>query len=315
MNIKKIWMISMIVVISIMGFACDVDQDKEVDKTIIIAEQFGLAYAPIQIMKDQNFLSDQLEGYDIEWVKLGNTAAIREAMLADSLDIGFLGIPPFLIGYENGMDWKVFSGLSSSPLGLVSSDVNINSLSDIKTNDRIALPQPGSIQHILLSMAAEKTFGDAKYFDDQLVTMKHPDGMNALLSDGDVKFHYTSPPYLFEELKEENTQLVIDGATCFGDDFTFIIGVTTQAFQEDEAAFNALNTAMREAIEFINTHREESLDILSQYYDYDRDVLEDYLYHQNIQYTSEVKGMATFVDFMHNNGYLENTYNEEVLEW
>lgn len=285
------------------------------EKKLVIAEQFGLAYAPIQIMKEKGFLDEKLEGYEIEWVKLGNTAAIREAMLADKLDVGFIGIPPFLIGYDNNMEWGIFSGLSSSPLGLVSSDSNIKSLSDIKSTDRIALPQPGSIQHILLSMAAESEFNEADKFDEQLVTMKHPDGMAALLSGSEVNLHFTSPPYLFEELKYDSNSLVVGGEKCFGEEFTFIVGITSKEIKKNEALYNDLKKALVESIDFINNNREESVAILSKYYDYDNDTLIDYLYNQNIKYSTEVKGLNKFIEFMNNNGYLKNTYEVDELIW
>jgi len=288
---------------------------KEAAKEIVIAEQFGLAYAPLQIMRAKGYLSEALPEYEIEWVKLGNTAAIREAILADALDVGFLGIPPFLIGYDNGMEWGIFTGLSSAPLGLVSNNPEIQSLEDIKPTDRIALPQPGSIQHILLSMAAEKSFGAADYFDNQLVTMKHPDGMTALLSQGDVTLHYTSPPFLFEELKEENLSLVIDGNECFGDDFTFIVGMTTKAFREDAEGYAALVEAVNKAVAFMNDEPEETIEILSLYYDYDRSVLEDYVYHQGIEYTTELKGIETFIDFMKDNDLLKENIKVDDVKW
>lgn len=314
--IKKI--INYIILILLICFtlsACTNAKSKNDEKNIIIAEQFGLAYAPVQIMKEKGFLDDELSDYKIEWVKLANTTAIREAILADKLDVGFLGIPPFLIGHENGMDWKIFSGLSSSPLGLVSNDGEIKSIKDIKETDRIALPQPGSIQHILLSMAAKDEFDDAKYFDKQLVTMKHPDGMSALLSKGDVKLHFTSPPYLFEELKEEDTSLVIDGDECFGEKFTFIVGMTTKKMYEDKDGFEGLSIALDKSIKFINENREESLIILSNYYDYDKETLEEYLYDSGIEYTSELNGIDRFIEFMNEAGYLEELQTEEELTW
>ncbi len=92
---------------------------KEEAKTIRIAEQYGLAYAPLQVMKEGAYLEEILgDEYTVEWVKLANTAAIREAMLGDGLDVGFMGIPPFLIGVENGMEWKIMTGLSKSPWDL-----------------------------------------------------------------------------------------------------------------------------------------------------------------------------------------------------
>jgi NitT/TauT family transport system substrate-binding protein len=312
MKLKKVVVIILIIAVMMTVGSC---KKEEVKKEIIIAEQFGLAYAPIQIMKEKGFLDNRLEGYDIKWVKLGNTAAIREAILADSLDIGFLGIPPFLIGYDNKMDWKIFSGLSVSPLGLVTSDNDIKSLKDIKSTDKIVVPQPGSIQHILLSMGAEREFGDAGYFDNQLLTMKHPDGMSALLSSDEVSLHFTSPPYLFQELAEDTTSLLISGDECFGDEFTFIVGMTTEKFHNDIKAFNSLKLAISDAVNFINENEEESLEILNEYYDLDEEILRDYVYNQGIKYTTEVKGLDVFVEFMKKNGYINSDYDVEQLQW
>lgn len=290
-------------------------QVESIDKKVIIAEQFGLAYAPLQIMKDKGYLDEELTDYEIEWVKLGNTTAIREAILADELDVGFLGIPPFLIGYDNGMEWGIFTGLSSSPLGLVSNDSSIKSLADISQTDRIALPQPGSIQHILLSMAAEREFGKSDYFDNQLVTMNHPDGMNALLSGSDIKLHYTSPPFLFEELKSPDLSIVIDGEECFSGDFTFIVGMTTKKFKENEVAYNALKESVSKAIQFMNDNPDETVEILCRYYDYDKETMKNYLYEQGIIYSTEVKGTEKFIEFMIKNSLLKQTISIEDIIW
>ncbi len=55
------------------------------------------------------------------------------------------------------------------PLGLVVNDASITTLEQLKDAGKIALPQPGSIQHILLSMAAGRELGDSKALDNQLV--------------------------------------------------------------------------------------------------------------------------------------------------
>jgi NitT/TauT family transport system substrate-binding protein len=287
----------------------------EESKKLVIAEQFGLAYAPLQVMKEMGYLDEALPNYEIEWVKLGNTAAIREAILADALDVGFLGIPPFLIGYDNDMEWGMFTGLSSAPLGLVSNDPSIQSLEDIKETDRIALPQPGSIQHILLSMGADRAFGQADYFDKQLVTMKHPDGMTALMAGQEIGLHYTSPPFLFEEMKQEGLHQVIDGATCFGGDFTFIVGMMTEETKEDDLAYTALKEAVQQSVDYMASHPEESLDILMKAYDYDRETLREYVYDSGIVYGTDIKGVDTFIHFMKDNGYLNGQIEEKDVLW
>lgn len=282
------------------------------NKTVVIAEQYGLAYAPIQIMRAKGYLEEALPDYEIEWVKLGNTMAIREAMMADALDVGFLGIPPYIIGTDKGMTWKLFTGLSRAPLGLMGKEAI--ELSDIDETSKIALPQPGSIQHILLSMGAEKHLGSATYFDEQLVTMKHPDGMQMLLHGDGIEYHFTSPPYVFQE-REAGMKTIIDGEACFGGTFTFIAGVSSAAFKEDEKAYTAVVDALDKAIALIENDHDETLELLNEYYDIDKEILRLYVYQSGMVYETEIKGLETFVDFMLRHGYIEKSYEREELVW
>lgn len=282
---------------------------KETD-TLVVAEQYGLAYAPIQVMKARGTLEEMVDD-EIVWKTMANTTAIREALVADQLDVGFLGIPPFIIGYDHEVNWKIFTGLSEAPLALMSTeDIDFE---EISNDTRIALPQPGSIQHILLAMAAENIYGDAGYFDKQLITMKHPDGMQALLVGQDIQMHYTSPPYVFEEAKA-GMYTVIDSNTCMGEDFTFIVGVATESFHEDEN-FKVFKQALDETLEFMNQYPDETVDLLLPFYDYDKDTLKAYLYDEGILYTKDIKGVDKFVDFMYRNGYIDNLYESEQLTW
>ncbi|WBW98863.1 ABC transporter substrate-binding protein [Oceanirhabdus sp. W0125-5] len=290
-------------------------ETKTESKEIKIAEQYGLAYAPLQIMKEKNFLNEALPDVTITWKKVANTVATREAMLSDNLDVGFIGIPPFLIGYDQEMPWKIMTGLSQSPLGLVTNDENIKTLSDLVENGKIALPQPGSIQHILLAMAADKELGQSDIFDNQLVAMKHPDGMQALISGNEVKAHFTSPPYLFQELDIKENHLVVSGDDAMSEGFTFIVGVCTEKFNKNQSYYEAVNKAIIKSIEFINTEKEETIDILSKAYKLDKAVVEDYIYNRGMQYNTEIKGIESFIDFMHKEKYLNKKVEVDDVLW
>src|SRR6056297_2465030 len=280
------------------------------EKTLVVAEQYGLAYAPLQIVRAQGLLEAELPEYRVEWRRLGNTAAIREAMLAGRLDAGFMGIPPFLIGYDRGMEWRIFTGLSEAPLGLVSWREDVRSLEDFGPEDRIALPQPGSIQHILLSMACERQLGEARALDNRLVTMNHPDGMNALLSGRGISAHFTSPPYLMEELAAKGTHLVVSGREAMGGDFTFIVGVATNSLlQESPEAIGALRRALAQAIYLLEHEREQVLGLLSNEYGLEQETLTDYLDWEGMEYSQQVAGVERFIEFMRAQGYLESSFS------
>ncbi|EOD00814.1 ABC transporter substrate-binding protein [Caldisalinibacter kiritimatiensis] len=293
-------------------FKKDISQNNE----IRIAEQYGLAYAPLQIMKVKGIMEKNLPGARITWKQMGNTAAIREGMIANQVDIGFMAIPPFLIGLDKGMNWKIASGLSSMPIGLVTYKSDIKSIKDFTSNDRIALPQPGSIQHILLSMACEKTFKDAHKLDNLLVTMAHPDGMNALLAKKDITAHFTSPPYIFKELDNEGFHQVLTGKEAMGKDFTFIIGVTTNEFHDKKTVeYKAFVDSLHEAIRFINEKPEEAAEILAGEYDLPKEEILTYITADETVYSKEVKGLKDFADFMERNNYISKSFEnlEEVL--
>ncbi|MEC9489939.1 MAG: ABC transporter substrate-binding protein, partial [Halanaerobiales bacterium] len=232
---KKYILIIIIISLSLFIISGCEETEQSSQKSITIAEQYGLAYAPVQLVKELELLKKDYSNLKIKWKQLSNTTAIRESMLAGEVDIAFMAIPPFLIAKDRGMKWKIISGLSEIPLALMSNRKYVNTLSDFKAEDKIALPQPGSIQHILLSMAAQRKFKETDKFDDQLLTMNHPDAMNALLAGREVSAHFASPPYLFLESKEAGIKKILNGSEAFGGDFTFIIGVSTEEFYQQQS--------------------------------------------------------------------------------
>lgn len=280
-------------VLSLLFFSCSNKNE------ITIAEQYGLAYAPLQIMKAKGFLKALEPEKDIRWVKLGNTAAIREAVLAGKADAGFMGIPPFLIGVEKGMNWKLACGLSLCPVGLAAGERVADFEHFTPDNRGIALPQPGSIQHILLAMAAEKTWGDAAYFDKILVTMKHPDGMAALLSGG-VDAHFTSPPFLFMETAQGKPfKVILKGRDAFGGDFSFIVTMVTEELARDNPGFvRKLVRALEHSMAFMKEEPEETITILSRIYNLEKSDLREWIYREDMVYTTQIYGLEDFISFM-----------------
>lgn len=304
---KIVIIIASIGLLLLAGCAPDKSQSKD---TIRIAEQYGIAYAPVQIMRDQQFLEKKAPEVSIVWEQMINTAAIREAMIAEQLDVGFMAIPPFLIGWDKGMDWKIATGLSSVPTGLVAQK-EIESLNDIGNDDRIALPQPGSVQHILLAMACQKEFNDPQKMDNLLVTLSHPDGMNALLAGNEIAAHFTSTPYLQMELENDGVHQILDGQEAFGGDFSFIVGVTTKNFHDDNPKlYELFNQSLAEAIAFINESPEEAAEILTNYYDLSKEEILLYLTAEDVKYNATVKGTRTFSDFMKTTNYLDKSYQD-----
>lgn len=286
------------------------------EKPLAIADQYGMGYAPLEVMKHEGYLEKHLGvAVPVKWVKLGNTTAIRESMLSGNLDVGFMAIPPFLIGVDTGMPWKIFTGLSSSPLGLITRDPEIISLEDLADKGKIALPQPGSIQHILLAMAAQREIGDPNVFDNQLIAMKHPDGMQALLSGTEVAAHFTAPPYLQQELAEPGVRQLLSGEEAFGGPFTFIVGVAQPDFLENEERRLALQAALEDALNFMAENPDETAALLAEAYEMEPEAVREQIYHQGLAYQTQIEGIEGFAVFMTEAGYLSQTPETQDILW
>jgi NitT/TauT family transport system substrate-binding protein len=283
---------------------------------IAIAEQYGLAYAPLQVMKELRLLEKHSPGISVQWRQLGNTAAIREAMVVGEVDAGFMAIPPFLIGFDKGMDWKIASGLSESPVVLLTNQARIKSVRDFAKTDRIALPQPGSVQHILLAMACEKEWGDPKRLDNLLVTLAHPDGMNALIAGKEITAHFTTPPYVNKELEQPGIRRILDGGEAMGSGFTFVVGVTTRSLSEKRnQEYRAFTAALDEAIGYVRRNPQKTAKLLAGQYKMPARELEKLLTAPGNDYTAKIRGVGRFAAFMVKAGYLSKMPEVKKLFW
>jgi len=277
------------------------------EPTLRIAEQYGIAYAPVTAMRTERILAEALPGHDVEWIQLSNAAAIREAMLAGRLDIGFMGIPPFLLGEARGMEWRIFTGLAQTPLGLVTTDPEIVALADLVGKTRIALPQPGSIQHILLAMAAERDLGDASLFDTQLVSMAHPDALQAIVAGGEIRAHFTSEPFLSRELQLPGARLVLSGRDAFGGPFSFIVGVVSSGLATgDPDTVAAVADAIVQAMARIERDAAVRARVAAAY-GLDAQEFDRMLAQPGLTYERNVRGVEEFRAFMVRTGYIPGT--------
>ncbi|NCA99342.1 MAG: ABC transporter substrate-binding protein [Clostridia bacterium] len=289
---------------------------------ISVAEQYGLAYAPIQIMQEKGLLEAALQKVatanqtvHVKWIKLANTSAIQEAMLSDQLDVAFVGIPPFLIGRDQGMPWSIFTGLSECPVELLSNDPAVTDLKSLVDAGKIALPQPGSIQHILLAMAAEQQLGDATRFDRQLVAMKHPDGLQALLAGQDIVAQFTAPPYNFIAAETPGIEVILSGEEAFGGSFSFIVGIAEDAFLQDDVRRQAFQAALDQSIQFMAENPDETVAILAKSYELTPEQARLYLFGRRLVFGTSIRGVDHFAEFMQQAGYLEKVYGQKDVVW
>ncbi|BFN36442.1 ABC transporter substrate-binding protein [Fidelibacter multiformis] len=311
---KKTALLLLMLLLGLSLLSCGRNVDKN---RVVVAQQFGLGYAPIILMQELNLIEKYYPDAQVEWVRLGSGGAIREGMAGGNIDVGSMGVPPYLIAWAKGYDYKIISALCEMPLGLQTYHENVKTLKDIKPGMKIALPSPGSIQHILLSMAAAKELGNPKALDQNIIAMAHPDGVNALINQVEIDGHFTSPPYIFKELEQENIHQVVDARDAFGSDFTFLVTAATgQLKKRNPELFNAVYKALEEAINMLNENPEKTAEYVAPVLNLDRETYMKYTTWEGVRFSTNPHGLLTFLDFMNEAGYVDrNTENVKDLLW
>ena len=116
------------------------------EKSITIAYQGGIGYAPVHIMETKQLIENNYNGeITVNYIKLDSGAAINEGIIGGTIDIGCMGLAPAITGVSRGIPYKVISNLCAQSHGLMSNDPEIKSLADITVEDKIALVSTGSI--------------------------------------------------------------------------------------------------------------------------------------------------------------------------
>jgi NitT/TauT family transport system substrate-binding protein len=216
---------------------------------VTIAYQFGVGYAPLLIMKQQRLLEKAYPGLKVEWKQLASGTAITDGVTKGNIQIGAMGTAPMLVGWAQGVNWKVIAPLDVADLWLMAQKPAIRTVSDLR-GKRIATPSATSIQAIVLRKMAQVKLGDARALDSSLISMDHPDGMQALLS-GRIDAHLTSPPYQWQELGR-GAHVVERSSGYFGT-HSFLVTVLTQRFYDDYRAFsNRFYRLVKQSIDLIN---------------------------------------------------------------
>lgn len=314
-KIKKILAVLMIAIMVMSLAACGGGGGTTPDGTakLTIAHQYGMAYAPLEIMKQQKLIEKHYDGtVEIEWTTLNSGSAITEGFASGSVDVGAMGVAPAITAVTSGVPVKICSNMSAQPHKLMTNDPSIKTLKDVGS-EQIALVNIGSIQHILLAMAAEEQLGDAHALDNNIVAMAHPDGMTSLLS-GSVKLQLTTSPYTFKEEAEGMTEVeAIESVWPAGNSFIVALA-STKLQEENPELYDAVVAALAEAIDFINNNKEEAAEMLCEAEDVDAATMLEWLNDPACVYMTETKGVLDMAKFMIDAGFLDHDELQSLVD-
>lgn len=285
-----------------------------------IVAQYGTIYLPLHVLRDQKLIEKHGReagiDIDVEWATLSGGAAVNDALLSGTIDVGAAGVGPVLVLWDRtkgSADVKALAALGEQPNYLVTNNPNIKTLKDFGKNDRIAVPAViVSQQSRLLQIAAEREFGEGKYdvLDGLTVPLAHPDATAALLSGSSaITAHFSNPPFQERELQSAKVHKVLSSYDIMGGGITPTLLYATSKFRaENPKTFKALFDALKEASEWIGTHKAEAAEtyIRVEQSKLDPAFVRSVIDNKDVNFTIAPQGTYKYAQFLARIGAIRN---------
>lgn len=233
---------------------------------IRLAKQYSMGYLQFNVLEHDKLIEKHARALGIpevkvSWVKFNGPAAINEALLSGTVDVGAGGVPGLLVLWSRtrgtANEVRGISALSSQPFLLNTRNQAIKALADIPETSRIAVPAVKvSVQAIVLQMAAAKMFGPANFgkFDALTVSMSPPDSTIALLSGGgEIDSVFGVPPFQEQQLLKAGIRTVLTSFDVLEGAHTFTAAWTSARFRDrNPVLYRALVAALEEATQLVD---------------------------------------------------------------
>jgi NitT/TauT family transport system substrate-binding protein len=283
-----------------------------------IAQQFGVSYLPLIVAKERGLIEKAAEkaglpAPKVEWLQLSGAAAMNEALISGSLDLATAGIAPLITTWAKTRGSVNVIGvvaLGNVPNVVTTTNPNVKTIKDFTEKDRIALPAVKiGFQPQVLQMAAEQQLGQFDKLDRLTVSMPHPDATAALLSgNSEITAHFTSPPFVQQQLKDPRVHKVLSSYDVLGGPHTFNVAYTTGAFAEkNPKTVAAIIAGVDEATVWIKANPVEAaqLYIKAEKSKLAPDFVEAIIRDPDIDYTIVPEKVEVFADFQYRVGTIK----------
>ena len=202
---------------------------------------------PFFVAQDKGYFIE--EGVNVQVVGPFDAGpAEMDALAADQLDMGYVGIAPSVLAAARKIDLSIIAGVNLEGSALVS-EPGINSVADLKSK-KVATPAPGSIQYVMLGMLLSKnsmSFNDLELFPG---TIKPPD-MPQSLQTGRISGYFVWEPFVAKALAGGYGKALVESKDIWpGHPCCVVVTRNDYALNNDSSVASVIR-AHRKAVQFI----------------------------------------------------------------
>lgn len=286
---------------------------------IRIAEQFGIVYLLLNVVRDQHLIEKHGKeaGIDIkvDWTQLSGGSAVNDALLSGAIDIAGAGVGPLLTIWDRThgrQDVKAVASLGNFPYYLLSNNPKVKTIADFTEKDRIAVPAVGvSVQSRFLQYAAAKQWGDKEYnrLDKYTIAVPHPDATAALIAGGtELSGHFSNPPFQDQALTNPNVHVVLNTYDLLGPNSPTVLFATEKFREENPKTYHAFVEALAEAADFAQKDKGAAADTYIRVTGakIDRAALLKIIDNPQFEFSITPKNTYPLAEFMHRVGAIKN---------
>ena len=282
----------------------------------------GVGFLPLLMMKEYALIEKHasaagINDLQVRWIDIGGPAVMNDALLSGSVDFIAAGPPGFLTLWDRTRDSAEIKGvaaMTSLPMYLNTRSDHLTALDDLTDQDKIAVTAiKVSIPAIIMQMYARDQYGadQANRFDKYTVTMRHPDGVIALLSGAsEVNAHFTSPPFHQRERQDASIRTIMTTNDVMGSATTFTMVSTTTRFRDEKpGVYRAFLAALEEANTMIRTDVDRAAATLlaaDAGGGFSQSELVEVLNDPDISFTTTPQNIMRYAEFMHSIASIEH---------
>jgi NitT/TauT family transport system substrate-binding protein len=226
---------------------------------------------PFFVAQDRGFFKD--EGVNVQVVGPFDAGpAEMDALAADQLDMGYVGIAPSVLAAARKIDLSIISGVNLEGSALVT-EIGINSVADLKLK-KVATPAPGSIQYVMLGMLLSKismSFSDLELFPG---TIKPPD-MPQSLQTGLISGYFVWEPFVAKALVGGYGKALVESKDIWPGHPCCVVVTRNDFALNNNRVVGAVVSAHRKAVQFIADNPAEAKAIAQKWTNLDAAVIDN----------------------------------------
>lgn len=264
MSKKVLAVLLVLMLLSIPLSGCIQKQEEPKEKIAVKVGYLPSMCQSIYVLKEHKTLERELGVDLVDYKRYESGPLITQAFAQGEADIGFMGIPPVMIGIDKGVPIKVIASTHSEGSSLIARGKTYKNLTELGSIEAvlkqfdgksIGAPGKGSIQDIIIRTELKKAGINATIKNIPVAST-----LPALLNEGQIEAYVVWPPFEMEGVLKGYGDVVIPSDKLWPYNPCCALVVTDKFEKEHPDVVQKLVELHNDASMFIMAHPEELAD-------------------------------------------------------